>query len=69
MKIRSIVFMAILLNTLGVLLVALFLGRYEFYSNQDGTSGMKLNKLTGTLEYCAVKESDGTFKVHCGNYE
>lgn len=61
--------MAVLLNTLGILLVALSLGRYEFYSNQDGTSGMKLNKLTGSLEYCQAKASDGTFKVLCGKYE
>jgi hypothetical protein len=69
MKIRLIVLLAILLNVLALLFVALFLGRYEFYSNQDGTSGIKLNKLTGTMEYCAVKGSDGTFKVLCGKYK
>lgn len=69
MKIRSIVVMAVLFNTLGILLVALSLGGYEFYSNQEGTSGMKLNKLTGSLEYCAVKASNDTFKVLCGKFE
>lgn len=69
MKIKLIVLMAIVLNVLALLFVSLLLGRYEFYSNQDGTSGIKLNKLTGTMEYCAVKGKGNKFEVLCGKYE
>ena len=83
MKIRSIVTLAIVLNILSILFVALlfiryeFYGnqdrksgsRYEFYINQDGTTGIRLNKHTGAMEYCAVRGKDKKFEVICTNFD
>ena len=83
MKIRSILTLAIVLNILFIIFVALLFIRYEFYinqdrasesryvfySNQDGMTGIRLNKHTGAMEYCAVLGKDKKFKVVCTNLE
>ena len=81
MKIRSIVTLAIVLNILSILFVALLFIRYEFYSSQDRTSGSRyefykdgrngilLNKHTGGMEYCEVQGKDKKFEVICTNFK